>query len=101
MSKTTITQQADGLFQIKGELNANTVPGLWRAASELVKGASQDLVFDLQAVTRSDSAGLALLIEWMRQAQEKNLQIQFRNLPAQMWAIAKVSDLENVIPLAE
>ncbi|MDH5409561.1 MAG: STAS domain-containing protein [Gammaproteobacteria bacterium] len=101
MTPTKITQQVDGQFEIKGEINANTVPELWRAASSLINGANADMVFDLHAVTRSDSAGLALLVEWMRQARDKNVGIKFRNLPEQMMAIAKVSDLEEIIPLAD
>lgn len=101
MNKTGITLQDDGRYLVEGELNANTVPDLWRTASGLIQVASDSLLFDLQGVVRSDSAGLALLIEWMRQAKAKNLQILFRNLPAQMWEIAKVSDLDHVIPLAK
>ena len=46
-------------------------------------------------------AGLALLLEWMTLARQKELQIHFRNLPTQLWEIAKVSDLEAIIPLAD
>ena len=78
-----------------------TVPAVWRSANTLLQGASQDLLIDLQQVTHTDSAGLALLLEWMTLARDKQLQIHFRNLPAQLWEIAKVSDLEDILPLAK
>ncbi|HEC75375.1 MAG TPA: STAS domain-containing protein [Methylophaga aminisulfidivorans] len=54
---------------------------------------------DLKNVTRSDSAGLALLIEWARQAKQKHKTIRFLHIPEQMLAIAKASALEEVLPL--
>lgn len=86
---------------MEGELSKETVPSVWRDANPLIQAATQDLVFDLKDVTRTDSAGLALLLEWMTLARKKALQIHFRNLPAQLWEIAKVSDLEEIIPLAD
>lgn len=77
------------------------MPLVWRNANDVIKGATQNLVIDLKDVTRTDSAGLALLLEWMTLARKKELQIHFRNLPAQLWDIAKVSDLEGIIPLAD
>ena len=78
-----------------------TVPAVWRSANALLQGANQDLLIDLQQVTHTDSAGLALLLEWMTLARDKQLQIHFRNLPEQLWEIAKVSDLEDILPLAK
>ncbi len=101
MSETVIKETGDGRFEVHGELNKATVPLVWRNANSLIQGARQNLVFDLKAVTRTDSAGLALLLEWMTLAQSRQLQIHFCNLPAQLWDIAKVSDLEELIPLVD
>lgn len=100
-NSSNIKETGDGQFAVEGELSKLTVPAVWRSANGLIKSASQDLVFDLTGVTRTDSAGLALLLEWMTLAHKKGLQIHFRNLPAQLWDIAKVSDLEDIIPLAD
>lgn len=98
---TTFTETGTGQFAVAGELSKITVPAVWRSANTLLQGASQDLLIDLQQVTHTDSAGLALLLEWMTLARDKQLQIHFRNLPAQLWEIAKVSDLEDILPLAK
>ncbi|MDH5181583.1 MAG: STAS domain-containing protein [Gammaproteobacteria bacterium] len=94
-------EKQDNRLNVIGELNSQTVPKLWRESSAVIKSAGENLLFDLQGVSRSDSAGVALLIDWMRQARACALEIRFRNLPEQMLDIIKVSDLESVIPLAE
>lgn len=77
------------------------MPQVWQESSSLIRAASQNLIIDLNGVTHTDSAGLALLLEWMTLAQSKTLQIHFRNLPVQLAEIAKVSDLESILPLAD
>ncbi|MBF6309145.1 STAS domain-containing protein, partial [Nocardia farcinica] len=59
-----------------------------------------EVCFDLQAVTRSDSAGLALLVEWMQFARQQDRKLSFRNLPDQLRDIARISGLEDLLPLA-
>ena len=99
MSRAKIIASGAGCYAVGGELDMASVPQLWRDSSKFFNTTESALVFDLKAVTRSDSAGLALLIEWVSMASKKNITIRFRNLPAQMWEIAKVSDLTEVIPL--
>jgi phospholipid transport system transporter-binding protein len=57
------------------------------------------IVLELAQVERVDSAGLALLIQWMRMARERQVDIRFRHLPAQLLAIARASDMEQILPL--
>jgi ABC-type transporter Mla MlaB component len=53
---------------------------------------------DLAGVTRSDSAGLALLIEWLRESERQGRTITFLNMPAQMQSIARVCGLDGILP---
>ena len=101
MREVHIKQTGDGQFAVEGELSKFTVPSIIQHAHQLLQSASQNILIDLQGVTRTDSAGLALLLEWMSIAQDKALQIHFRNLPAQLSKIAEVSDLEDILPLAD
>jgi len=50
-------------------------------------------------VVRADSAGLALLVEWMRAARRAGRPLRYRAIPPQMLAIARVSSLDQVLPL--
>ena len=84
---------------VTGELNFATVPALLEQGNALLAArAGARVSLDLRAVTRGDSAGLALLIEWMRTARRHGSAIEFRNIPPQMLAIARVSGLDGVLP---
>lgn len=99
MSELQIQPLGEGNFLLSGMLTFDTAPPAWRASSALLNGGG-DLTLDLQGVTHTDSAGLALLIEWMRGARRRNKRITFKNIPTQMLAIAKVSGLERILPIA-
>lgn len=84
---------------ISGELTFATVNSLLTEVKSLV--ASQpSLDVDLSDVTRSDSAGLALLVHWMRAAKQAKKPLIFHQIPAQMMAIASASGLDELLPQA-
>ncbi|MCX4187954.1 STAS domain-containing protein [Methylophaga sp. OBS4] len=85
-------------FRVSGELSLDSAAAAMTAAEDLFNSTAE-LDIDLAEVSRSDSAGLALLIAWMRQAKQSEKTISFRHLPAQMLAIAKASGLDEFLPL--
>lgn len=98
MSDIELTRgETEGEFALRGSLSFDTVPGLWAQADGVFQDAPA-LTIDLGGVERADSAGLALLIEWTRQARDHGQTIRFVNLPEQMLAIARVSGLDNILP---
>lgn len=88
-----------GRFRIIGELIFETVPEVKKEGLTLFDEVEGGLCIDLQEVSRADSAGLVLLIAWMRYAREKNRALQFFNIPAQMLALAQASNLDKILPL--
>ena len=56
-----------------------------------------DAVFDCSEVKSADSALLALILKWLKEAQEKNLQPQIINLPEGMWSLAKLYGVRGLI----
>ena len=88
-----------GTVSIFGTLSFENVTSLLDESARVFDGESK-LQFDLQAVDKSDSAGLALLVEWMSLATKKGQSVSFVNLPKQMLDIASVSGLNEVLPLA-
>jgi len=94
-----IEATAEGRFVLRGELSFSTVTALSEKSSDLLWQAEQ-VTLDLEGVTRTDSAGLALLIEWLRIARRKGKTIQFRNIPQQMMAVAEVVGLDRLLPVA-
>jgi phospholipid transport system transporter-binding protein len=66
--------------------------------SEPVFSAESKLSIDLSAVGSADSAGLALLIEWYCWAARANTSVRFVAVPAQLRALAKISDIDGLLP---
>jgi phospholipid transport system transporter-binding protein len=89
-----------GRFRVSGVLDASTAREMLEQ-SEARFAQFQDLDVDLGGVGESDSAGLALLIEWLRIARQSQKEIRFANLPAQIEALARISEVEDLLGGAE
>ena len=99
MSETQIKSLGEGRMQLSGVLDLDSVPELL----DVIKAMSYDapaLAVDLRGVERADSAGVALLVAWMRGARQAQRDIRFLNMPSQMLNIARVSGLDAILPLA-
>lgn len=95
MTDARITAGAQGQYRLSGELSFRTAPELLRQAEGLFEGCSS-FVLDLKEVTRADSAGLALLLEWLRGCRRRQQDLFFRNLPQALNEIARVSNLDQL-----
>jgi len=95
---TAITKQDNGNVSICGDLNAVTVPKLLETGLAVLEELD-DITIDLDHVERSDSSGLAMLTELLRSATKANKKIRFINMPPQLLAIAKISGLDEILPI--
>lgn len=86
------------LFRVSGELTLESASAVM-AETDILFETVSELDIDLADVSRADSASLALLITWMRQAKQSDKTISFRNLPNQMRAIAGASGLDEFLPI--
>lgn len=86
------------VVKIVGELTFSTVNEVL-AQSEAVFDTVNSLDIDMSDVERSDSAGLALLVHWIRTANTQNKKIVFHNIPSQILSIADASGLDKLIPV--
>lgn len=98
MTDASVELGEDGRLRVRGELSFNSVPALWESSQALFERAPMVDV-DLSGVARSDSAGLAFLVECLRSATAAGVPIRFFNIPSQMLALARVSSLDHVLPL--
>lgn len=86
----------NGRFKVYGALNAETVTDLLERSGAAFKDAGP-LEIDLANVPEGDSAGLALLIEWLRLAKQRQQQVHFKNVPEQIAALARISEVESLL----
>lgn len=85
-----------GCFKVSGELILGTVPTIWETAQRLFVDVD-DLVLDLGGVSRCDSAGAALVVDWATSHRLAGGTFKVSRLPEQMRAILRVSDLEQLV----
>lgn len=100
MNDSQLKKMANGGITVSGTLGFNEVEALLKASHVFFEGQA-DLVFDLDQVAKTDSAGLALLLEWMKMAKKSGQQIGFKKIPKQMLDIAHVSGLKDILPLVQ
>ncbi len=98
MASARVSRDGD-ILRVQGELNFDSVAELWETTEALFADTSL-LRIDLSGVSRSNSAGVALLVQWLRQARRRQRELLFVDIPAQMRAIIRVVDLETLLPTA-
>ena len=88
--------EADGAgrFRLSGAATMNTVAALRTAGLQAFATSSGDITLNLAELTRVDSAGLALLIDWLAWARTTSRPLHFAALPEALRALARLSDVE-------
>lgn len=92
--------QGGGKFAIRGDLTFKTAAIALEESKSLFADYSS-LDIDLRGINRADSAGLALMLEWVNWARNNVREIRFRNMPAQIHSIAQISEVEDMLYKAE
>ncbi len=100
MADFTLEDRGDGRFALSGEVSFETAERILRASEEPFEEHTQ-LEVDLSGVTDSDSAGLALLLEWVTWANHTVREIRFTSLPDRIMAIAKTTEVEGLLTRGE
>jgi len=96
MSQARLQSQSPGEFSLTGDLSFETVPGLVASGRQLFSGADE-VRLNLAGVGRSDSAGLALLVSWLRLARQQGKQLSLQEIPQQLIGLARVSGVEHIL----
>jgi phospholipid transport system transporter-binding protein len=98
MADATLIDNGAGNWLLQGELGFQSVAGILKHAGAMMAGEAR-LQVDLRDVTRADSAGLALLVEWLRESENAGNDIVFVNVPDQLLSIARVCGLDEILSL--
>lgn len=99
MSDNGFASRGDGSFELSGRLTFQTVPQYQAQAGNLFQGGAQSLTIDMQGVSQADSAGLALMIEWLQSARNAKCQLAFSNIPEQVRELIRVNGLQQLFQL--
>ncbi len=90
----------EGCARVEGPLDFDSISHLL-SAGEALLSRSGPLRIDLGGVTTANSAGLALLLEWMDLARSRGVDIVYTNVPESLQRIAAFSNLAALLPVAE
>jgi len=93
-------EQDKSQIKLFGQLNFDTVAALLNKPEiDFDRAENGTIEVDLSQISRFNSASLALLIEWMKKADQKGLQIKYHNAPEQLMNIAQAYGFHEELPL--
>jgi phospholipid transport system transporter-binding protein len=96
VAQFNIQRVAEGRLEASGALGYESAGKALPAGLALIL-PGQPCTIDLSRVTEADSAGLAVLVEWLATARNRGAQIRYKCIPAQILAVARISDLESLL----
>jgi len=100
MIKPQLTSQEAGHYLLTGDLTFDTVATLGEEAQKVFTASASVQTVNLEQVQRVDSAALALLLEWLRQARQHNNSLTFIHIPPQLQALMHVCHLNTLFNVA-
>ena len=100
MSDFELQDHGDGRFSLNGEMSFETAERILHASEEPFLQHTR-IEIDLSGITKSDSAGLALLLEWITWANHTVREIRFVRMPERVLAIAKTTEVDDLLTRGE
>lgn len=98
--KFELEDLGEGMFALRGDMTFATAERILRASEEPFSEHTR-IEVDLSGVERSDSAGLALLLEWITWANHTVREIRFKDIPERVRAIAETTEVERLLRRGE
>jgi phospholipid transport system transporter-binding protein len=93
-----IVVTSPGGFAARGALTfANARSALGEGLHALRTSSARHLEVDCGGITHSDSAGLAVLLDWMAVMKREGRPLCFSNLPSSLLAVARISGVEEML----
>jgi phospholipid transport system transporter-binding protein len=93
-----LVERSAGHYQVRGALTfvtARRARELGLAALDSTHGSQIEI--DCNTITASDSAGMAVLLDWLAYAKRSSRSLRFAGLPNQVKAIAQISDVLTLL----
>jgi phospholipid transport system transporter-binding protein len=96
--RVAISEPSSGRIVVTGELTFATARDARQLGMLVLESSRGDrIVVDCAGVTRADSAGLAVLLDWLSWGRRKSRAVSLENLPASLIAIARISEVDSLL----
>jgi phospholipid transport system transporter-binding protein len=89
----------EGIAAIEGEMTLDTVADLHRQAQAAGRNQARFAGVDLARVSRVDSSGLALLLEWQAARARADGRLAIRNAPRDLLQLAALCGAQELLDL--
>ena len=94
----SISESSDGRVAVAGELTFATAREARQVGLLVLESSrAERIVVDCTGVTRADSAGLAVLLDWLAWGRRKSRAVSLTNLPESLVAIARISEVDELL----
>ena len=100
MNNFKMDNRGGGKFALSGRMAFDTAGQILRDCEEMFEEHTR-IEVDLFEVTETDSAGLALLLEWITWANHTVREIRFVGMPEKIDAIAKTTEVDHLLKRGE
>jgi len=98
VTRVEISEPAPGRVTVKGELTFATARDARQLGVLVLEGSGANaFVVDCAGVSRADSAGLAVLLDWLAWGRKKSRKVTLAKLPASLVAIARISEVDELL----
>lgn len=94
MDRVHIDQQAQTVV-LTGVLQLDTVTSLY-GGIDFKQLSNPCVTIDLSGINAVDSAGLALCLDWIKQARDASIAITFRHVPEQLQRLVRMNQLDDL-----
>jgi phospholipid transport system transporter-binding protein len=93
----SIEQTGPGRLEATGHLSFDTAIEALRRGTRLIGTAGPACSICLSRIANGDSAGLAVLVEWLAVARANGTTLRYEGVPDQIMAIARISDVQDLL----
>ena len=99
MVASRVIRKSDQRLQVSGCIGFDNALDLKQQGERLISKAADHCQIDFSEVSRAGSAALTLLFCWVRHAANLRKTVEFTNLPEDLLGVAKVSGVDQILPL--
>jgi len=93
-----VVTTAPGRFAVRGVLTfANARRARNEGLNALRASSESDLEIDCSGITHSDSAGLAVMLDWLAIMKREGRPLCFSQVPCLLLAVARISGVEDML----
>lgn len=93
-----VREVSPGHIALRGRLALDTATYAYELGLAIIQAEREErIVLDCARVTKVDSAGLAVLIDWMAAARVQGHRLCVTHVPQELAALARISEVEDML----